>query len=78
MESNILIDLSEYLRHTDIFKFILPIIDEYVRYIFKTKKKLKKAVVMWCNNKEKAIIKYGFISLWNTRFITDMRYLFYP
>ena len=38
MTTNILIDLSEYLKETDIFKLLLPIIDKYIRYIFKTNK----------------------------------------
>ena len=76
MESNILIDLSEYLRHTDIFKFILPIIDEYVRYTFKNNEELKEAVNEWCNNRELAFIKYGHIEIWNTKNITDMTDLF--
>ena len=76
MRNNILIDLLEYLRHTDIFKFILPIIDEYVRYTFKNNEELKEAVNEWCNDRDFASIKYGDISLWITQFITDMSELF--
>ena len=63
MTSNILIDLSEYLKDTDLFKFILPIIDEYVRYTFKTSKELKQAVTEWCAdiNKKK---KYAEKKIW--------------
>mgnify|MGYP004150109661 CR=1 FL=1 len=77
MASNILINLSDFLKNTDIFKFILPIIDEFVRYTFKTKNKLKQAVNDWCKNKGKVITKYGHISIWNTKFITDMERLFF-
>ena len=38
---------------------------------------LKKAVELWIKNKEKAIIKYGHISEWNTSNVTDMSYLFF-
>ena len=34
MESNKLLDLSDYLKETDIFKLILPLIDKYIRYTF--------------------------------------------
>ena len=42
MTNNILFDLSEHLKDTDIFKFLLPIIDGYIRYTFKTKEELKE------------------------------------
>ena len=46
--------------------------------IFKPKNKdeLKKAVDLWCENKEKALTKYNHISLWDTSLITDMSQLF--
>ena len=77
MTTNILIDLSEYLKDTDIFKVLLPIIDEYIRYIFKTNKELRQAVNEWCNDEDIAIKKYGPINIWNTQFITDMSDLFW-
>ena len=77
MASNILINLSDFLKNTNILKFILPIIDEFVRYTFKTNEELKQAVDEWCEDKENAIKKYGHISIWNTKYITDMSMLFY-
>ena len=53
------------------------IIHDFVGYTPKTNFELKKAVNDWCLNKEKAILKYGHISKWNTQNITNMRYLFY-
>ena len=38
----------------------------------KTKKKLQRAIDLWCKNKDAALNKYGHISLWNTSLITDM------
>ena len=76
MASNILINLSEYLKDTDIFKVLLPIIDEYIRYTFKTKKELRQAVYTWCNDEDIAIKTYDHIKIWNTQFITDMSHLF--
>ena len=38
MTNNILFDLSEYLKDTDIFKFLLPIIDGYIDTHLKQKK----------------------------------------
>ena len=43
-DDNILIQLKVYLKETDIFKVLLPIIDEYIRYTLKTNKELKQAV----------------------------------
>ena len=77
MASNILINLSDFLKNTNILKLILPIIDEFVRYTFKTNEELKQAVDEWCEDKENAIKKYGHISIWNTKYITDMSMLFY-
>ena len=42
----------------------------------KTNEELKEAVDIWCNNKEKALNKYGEINTWNTINITSMNYLF--
>jgi len=42
----------------------------------KTKEEIQKAVDIWCENKEEAILKYGYISIWDTSLITDMSYLF--
>ena len=75
MTNNILFNFSEYLKDTNIFKVLLPIIDEF-RYTFKKNEELKQAVKEWCENKEKAVKKYGHIKIWNTRFITDMSNMF--
>ena len=50
---------------------------KYYYYIPKNKKRLQKAVDEWCDNKEKAILKYGHISYWNIINIIDMSSLFY-
>ena len=42
----------------------------------KTNKELYTAVNKWCNNRKQAIIKYGYISYWNTIYITNMAKLF--
>ena len=38
---------------------------------------LKKAVDLWCNNKEKAQKKYGHISEWDVSLIQFMQNMFY-
>ena len=52
------------------------IIKNYTIFKPKTNKKLKKAVNLWCKNKDAALNKYGHISLWDTSLITDMVNLF--
>ena len=42
----------------------------------KTNKQLNNAVDSWCNNKKKALEKYGAINTWNTSNITSMKNLF--
>ena len=37
---------------------------------------IRDAVILWCNNKEKAILKYGNISNWNVSEVTNMDNLF--
>ena len=74
MTDNILIDLSYYLKDTNILKVLLPIIDQFLRYTFKTNEELKYAVDKWCDKRHKKI--YGHISYWNTKYITDMSNLF--
>ena len=77
MTNNILIKLSEYLNDTDILKNLLPIIDEFrYTYTFETNEELKFAVVLWYVDKNTARKKYGYISLWNTKNITNMSFLF--
>ena len=55
-------------------------IKDYVKFKFKNKDELKKAVDLWCSwrykDKEIALIYYGHISNWNTSLITDMSNLF--
>ena len=55
---------------------LVSIIKDYTIFKPKTKIELKEAVDLWCENKEKALIKYGHISNWNTSLITDMSELF--
>ena len=76
MTSNILLDLSHFLNETNLFKLIFPLIDEYLRYTFKTNEELKNAVSIWLEDEDKALKKYGHISFWNTKFITEMNCLF--
>lgn len=52
------------------------IIKEFTIYKPKTKEELKTAVDLWCENKEKALTKYGDISNWNTSLINDMSNLY--
>ena len=52
------------------------IIKDYVIFKPKTKDELYKAVKIWCDNKEKALSKYGHISIWDTSLITKMYALF--
>ena len=33
---------------------------------------IRVAVTFWCENREKALIKYGHISIWDTLFVTNM------
>tara|TARA_E500000178_G_C16924143_1_gene708634 strand:- start:746 stop:1030 length:285 start_codon:yes stop_codon:yes gene_type:complete len=70
MTDNILIDLSYYLKDTNILKVLLPIIDQFLRHTFKTNEELKYAVDKWCDKRHKKI--YGHISYWNTKYITNM------
>jgi len=41
-----------------------------------TNGELKEAVNIWCNDKEKALERYGEINTWNTINITSMKKLF--
>ena len=52
-------------------------IRDYIIFKPKNKDELKKAVDLWCENKDEALNYYGHISLWNTSLITDMSFLFY-
>ena len=52
------------------------IIKEYIIYKPKTKGELQESIDLWCTNKNKALKKYGHISLWDTSLIKDMSYLF--
>ena len=51
-------------------------IKDYVKFKFKNKDELKKAVNLWCENKDEALNYYGHISNWNTSLIKDMSELF--
>ena len=53
------------------------LIKEFAFFKPNTKKELRKAVDLWCENKDEALNKYGHISNWNTSLITDMSGLFY-
>ena len=41
-----------------------------------TNETIRKAVDLWCSNRDKAIEEYGHISTWNTSLVTDMKELF--
>ena len=45
-------------------------------YTPKTNRKLKEAVNIWYDNRKYAILKYGHISYWNTKYIINMYSLF--
>ena len=57
-------EIQNIIKHNTIFK---P----------KNKDELQEAVDLWCDNKEEALNKYGYIKNWDTSLITDMRCLFY-
>ncbi len=44
--------------------------------LMRTDADIKPAVKLWFENKTDAIIKYGHISRWNTKYVTNMRALF--
>ena len=56
---------------------IVDIIRNYILFKPETKDELQEAVNLWCENKEDALYKYGYISNWDTSLITDMRCLFF-
>ena len=59
---------------------IINIIEKYMTtYTFTSKKKLREAVNMWCEEetREEAEKKYGHISYWDTSKITNMSELFW-
>ena len=51
-------------------------IKDYVMFKPYNKKELKNAIDLWCKNKDNALIRYGYISNWNTSLIKDMSGLF--
>ena len=53
-----------------------PRIEDYVSYVFRSNKELRKAVKLFFDNKEKCERIYGKMKYWNTRKVTDMSYLF--
>ena len=52
------------------------IIKEFIFFKPKIKDELKKAINLWCKNKNEALDKYGHISNWDTSLIEDMSFLF--
>ena len=54
----------------------LKLIDNYLPYTFENSVELKKAVLLWEKNKEKALQNYGHISSWNVSKISDFSNLF--
>ena len=52
--------------------------NKFEEYFFtpKSYEELKTAVDEWCDNRVKALIKYGDINSWNTTYITDICKLF--
>ena len=63
------------------FELLLEKTDQskYIGYYFtpKNNKELKTAVDEWCDNRVKALIKYGDINSWNTTYIISMFRIFY-
>ena len=55
---------------------IKNIIKSYVIFTPEKKKKLLNAVNLWCNDMKSAYKIYGHISLWDTKYITDMKNMF--
>ena len=55
--------LSYYLKDTNIFLIILPFIDQYVRYTFKTNEELKQATNKKIIEKHgKLMEEYGYLN----------------
>ena len=52
---------------------IINKIKSYVIFSPKEKQKLENAVDLWCGDKKKAYKLYGHISLWNTKYITNIK-----
>ena len=55
---------------------INKVIKNYIIFKPNSKDELQKAVDLWCDDKDKALNKYGHISNWNTFLINDMSNLF--
>ena len=61
----------------DLIEEIQNIIFTFIEFKPCSKKELKTAVDLWCEDKKKALNRYGHISTWNMSQITDMSALFY-
>jgi hypothetical protein len=57
----------------NIFKLWFNNIDLYESL---NNKNIHRAVKIWCNNEERAILKYGHISDWDVSKVTNMKSLF--
>ena len=56
---------------------IIGIIKDYTKtYTFENRTELRGALILWKDNKDKCIEKYGHISHWDTSSVTDMSYMF--
>ena len=75
------------LRNVEIFIFkelnikylpdeCLKLVDNYLSYTFQDSNELKKAVLLWKNDKKKANVNYGPIGSWNVSKVSDFSELF--
>ena len=62
-------------NYTTLPEVIILKIKLFVIFIPKTKNELQDAVDLWNDDKNLAHKLYGHISLWDTKYITDMSYL---
>jgi surface protein len=72
-------EISKIYQVCKMFKNSIDEKQEYLKSLYfipKTNKELKTAVNEWCDDKYRALVKYGNISLWLTGNITDMSDLF--
>ena len=73
-------EISKIYRINKMFKYSIDDNRKYLKSLYfipKTKQELQTAVDEWCDDKDRALLKYGNISLWITVNITDMSRLFY-
>ena len=73
---NIFFDVDELLMEDDDFDIDDDEEDSSMKTFQATNETIRKAVNLWCKNKELAITRYGNISTWDTSNVTDMKELF--